>query len=107
MHPFRSSWTRQVCAEIWMLQERSAKWTNHLQELEGAVYYRQSMIDGEDRRLDELRGENKQLAMNLQQTKTDLETANAELEGLRKARGQQVEDNDFTRAASLEETCMP
>ena len=91
----------QIRAEIWTLQEHSAKWTNY--DLEGKVNHRKSAIEGEDRRLDCLRRENDQVAMSLQRSKNEFEAANVELSSLRTQREQQVEDNDFTRNAIANE----
>ena len=91
-------------AELWVLQEQSAKWTTHLQTLEGAISYRTNMLDGEEAKLEKLKQENDELMNTLHQMKNDYAVSSTELSTLRKARIQQVEDNDFTRQAIVEES---
>ena len=90
-------------AEVWALQEHSAKWTIHLQNLEGRVVGKTSEVEGVDRRLDHLRRESEQVSASLYRGKQECEDTVAELNSLRRKRAQQVEDNDFTMRAISEE----
>ena len=93
----------QMEAEVWALQERSAKWTIHLQSLEGRVAGKTSEVEGQFRRLDHLRRESDQVSASLHRDKQECEDTVAELNALRRKRTQQVEDNDFTMRAISEE----
>ena len=90
-------------AEVWSLQERSAKWTIYLQNLEGKVSGRIGEVQDVERRLDTLRRESMQVTASLSKDKQECENAAAELETLKKKRQKQVEDNDFTMRAISEE----
>ena len=92
--------------ELWGLQERSAKWQGHLKDLENAVKFRASLLDGEERKLDQVKVDKEELVDSLEQIRGEHNRASAELQTLRDSRIQQVEDNDFTRNAILEETRM-
>lgn len=92
--------------ELWTLQERSAKWTSHLKDLEGAVNFRTTLIDGEERKLDQLKVDKEELTESLQKIQDEYKKTAADLKALRSSRIQQVRDNDFTRTAILEETQM-
>ena len=107
--PVPADLTRRLVAtrqELWTLQERSAKWKDHLKDLEGAVNFRSTLIDGEERRLDQLKANREEVTESLGQIQEEYQRTSAELETLRSSRLQQVHDNDFTRAAILEETQM-
>ena len=56
--------------ELWTLQERSAKWQSHLKLLEAAVIFRTTLIDGEERKLDQLKSNKNEMTECLQDMST-------------------------------------